>query len=91
MPDSNVDSINPFFSTSLFGLEKYFGDLFKLYKIRKLPKVVLLSGDKGSGKFTLSFHLINLYCLISEPFIQDSCEKIRNNFGWRNKKRNTCS
>tara|TARA_Y100000816_G_C26079410_1_gene568686 strand:- start:612 stop:1544 length:933 start_codon:yes stop_codon:yes gene_type:complete len=59
MPDSNVDSINPFFSTSLFGLEKYFGDLFKLYKIRKLPKVVLLSGDKGSGKFTLSFHLIN--------------------------------
>ena len=59
MPDSNVDSINPFFSTSLFGLEKYFGDLSKLYKIRKLPKVVLLSGDKGSGKFTLSFHLIN--------------------------------
>ena len=28
-----------------------------------------------------SFHLINLYSLISEPFIPDSCEKIRKNFG----------
>ena len=27
-----------------------------------------------------SFHLINLYCFISEPFIPDTCEKIRKNF-----------
>ena len=32
-----------------------------------------------------SFHLINLYCLISEPFIPDSCEKIRKNFGLQKK------
>ena len=25
------------------------------------PKVLLLTGDKGSGKFTLSFHLLNFF------------------------------
>ena len=24
-----------------------------------MPKVILLTGEKGIGKFTLSFHLIN--------------------------------
>ncbi len=72
MSDSNVDSINPFFSTSLFGLEKYFCDLFKLYKIRKLPKVILLSGDKGSGKFTLSFHLINYILSLETKKLYDA-------------------
>ena len=37
----------------------------KLKEKNKFPKVLLLSGEKGSGKFTLSFHLINFFFLIT--------------------------
>ena len=53
------DILTPFNSLKLFGLKEYFFDLIKLFKSKKLPKVILLTGEKGIGKFTLSFHLIN--------------------------------
>ena len=40
-------------SLNLYGLEKDFNFLSNLYLIKKLPKVLLLSGLKGSGKSTL--------------------------------------
>lgn len=43
----------------LYGLNKYLLDLIKLYEIEKLPKVLMLSGKKGQGKFTLVHHLIS--------------------------------
>ncbi len=57
MPDKN--NLNPINSIQLFALNKYFVDLVRLFKINKFPKVLLLSGEKGIGKFTLSFHLVN--------------------------------
>tara|TARA_Y100000590_G_scaffold153348_1_gene176068 strand:- start:4908 stop:5858 length:951 start_codon:yes stop_codon:yes gene_type:complete len=52
----NLDPIN---SLKLFGLDKYFSEFAKLFEKKKFPRVLLLSGEKGSGKFTLIFHLIN--------------------------------
>jgi len=51
--------------TQLFGLNDYFNDFVELYNNRKLPKVILLTGEKGIGKFTLSFHLINYFLTLN--------------------------
>jgi DNA polymerase III delta prime subunit len=48
-------------SNKLYGLEKHFLDLIKLYTLNKLPKVIMLSGKKGQGKFTLTHHLITYF------------------------------
>ena len=51
--------LSPFNQTDLFGLDTYFNDLKDLYTNNNLPNKILLSGLKGSGKSTLSLHLIN--------------------------------
>ena len=48
-------------SNKLYGLEKHFLDLIKLFSLNKLPKVIMLSGKKGQGKFTLTHHLITYF------------------------------
>ncbi len=55
--------------------------------LQKAQPWSILKKDETKAKMIIrfSFHLINLYCLISEPFIPDSCEKIRKNFGLRKK------
>ena len=46
-----------------FGLREDF-DFFKdLFIKKKFPKVILLSGDKGIGKFTLISHLMFLFLI----------------------------
>ena len=45
-------------SLNLYGLEKDFNFLSNLYSIRKLPKVLMLSGLKGCGKSTLINHFL---------------------------------
>ena len=55
----DIDKFNPLNSIKLFGLKEYFNNFVKLYQNKKLPKVILLTGEKGIGKFTLSFHLVN--------------------------------
>ncbi len=57
MEDKNL--LNPFNSNSLIGLDNYFNELVNLYNSKTFPKVLLLSGKKGSGKFTLIIHLLN--------------------------------
>ncbi len=59
MKNPSFDTLNPMNSLQLFGLDEQFNNLVKLYKNKKLPKVILLTGDKGIGKFTLIFHFIN--------------------------------
>jgi len=50
---------NPLNNTSLVALNNEFSDLIKLYEKNKLPRTILLSGNKGIGKFTLANHLVN--------------------------------
>jgi len=45
-------------SLNLYGLKKDFYFLSNLYSIRKLPKVLMLSGLKGCGKSTLINHFL---------------------------------
>ena len=45
-------------SLNLYGLEKNFNFLSNLYLIKKLPKVLMLSGLKGCGKSTLINHFL---------------------------------
>lgn len=42
----------------LHGLDNYFYELIKLFDNGKLPKIIMLSGNKGQGKFTLTHHLL---------------------------------
>ena len=48
---------NPKNSLNLFGLEENFNFLSSAYTKQKLPKVLMLSGLKGTGKSTLINHL----------------------------------
>ena len=45
-------------SQNLYGLEKNFYFLSSLFSTKKLPKVLMLSGVKGSGKSTLINHFL---------------------------------
>jgi len=50
---------NPFNSIKLIALNEYFDEMVKMYESGFFPKVLLLSGNKGIGKFTLVFHFLN--------------------------------
>ena len=52
------DFFYPKKTLKLFGLDNEFDFLKNLLLNEKLPKVLLLSGKKGSGKFTLVNHLM---------------------------------
>ena len=45
-------------SLSLFGLDKNFEFISKLYSNQNLPRVIMFSGNKGSGKATLINHFL---------------------------------
>ena len=55
---------NPKKSSNLFGEFKNFKFLKDLYFKNKLPQALMLSGKKGSGKFTLITHLMS--CIYDE-------------------------
>ena len=67
-------SPNPLNQTNLYGLENNLVELINLYKKNKLPNKILLSGQKGIGKSTLAYHLINF--ILSEN--EDSSYDLEN-------------
>ena len=71
------------YSHKLIGLNPYFTEMVKLYKLNKFPKVLLLNGRKGIGKFTLVFHFINYIFSKNEnsPYnLQDKVINIKSPF-----------
>lgn len=56
---NNSDFLNPLNSNQLISMDKYFIEMIDLFKMEKFPKVLLLNGKKGIGKFTLVFHFLN--------------------------------
>ena len=52
-------NLNPATQKNLFEHKEIFNQLYKLYKKNNLPNKILLSGEKGIGKSTLAYHLIN--------------------------------
>ena len=51
--------LNPLNSTKLIALDKCLDEMVGLYNANKFPKVLLLNGKKGIGKFTLVIHFLN--------------------------------
>ena len=52
-------NLNPSTQINLFEHKEIFNQLYKLSKNDILPNKILLSGEKGIGKSTLAYHLIN--------------------------------
>ena len=46
-------------SLELYQIGKNLDFLVDLYQSKKLPKILMLSGKKGIGKFTLVYHFMN--------------------------------
>jgi len=55
----------------LYGLDKHILQIVDLYEKNKLPNKILLSGKKGVGKSTLSYHLINYIFSKNEEYKYD--------------------
>lgn len=63
--------MDTFNQKNLYGLNIFFKHLKWLYDNKRLPNKILLSGQKGSGKFTLSLHLINYILSEGEDYSYD--------------------
>ena len=55
------DYLNPINNFQLIGLKNYFGILKNLIIEDKFPQVLMLTGKKGIGKFTLINHILHYY------------------------------
>ena len=53
-------------NTKLYGMDKFFNEIKKLYHEKNMPNKILLSGKKGIGKSTLAYHIINYILSINE-------------------------
>jgi DNA polymerase-3 subunit delta' len=71
-------NLNHSFSKKLVGLDAYFNEMLELYENKKFPKVLLLCGDKGIGKFTLVAHFINYIFSKEEKIPYNIKDKIIN-------------
>jgi DNA polymerase-3 subunit delta' len=64
-------NLKPSENTRIYGMEIFFRELVGLYKQKKMPNKILLSGKKGSGKSTLAYHVINYILSQNEEFKYD--------------------
>ena len=64
-------NLQPIYQTKLYGLNNFFLDFIRLYQNKNLPNKILLSGDKGLGKSTLAYHLVNYALSKDEEFNYD--------------------
>ena len=64
-------NLEPSSQLNLFNHKKEFQKLINLYKNNNLPNKILFSGEKGIGKCTLAYHLINYILSSNEDFIYD--------------------
>ena len=64
-------NLEPSSQLNLFSHKEEFQKLTNLYKNNNLPNKILFSGEKGIGKCTLAYHLINYILSSNEDFIYD--------------------
>ena len=62
-------NLEPSSQLNLFSHKEEFQKLINLYKNNNLPNKILFSGEKGIGKCTLAYHLINYILSSNEDFI----------------------
>jgi DNA polymerase III subunit delta' len=61
-------NLKPSENLKIYGMENFFNELVGLYKQKKIPNKILLSGKKGLGKSTLAYHLINYILSENEEY-----------------------
>ena len=71
-------NLEPLKQTKLYGLDREIKELFNLFENNKLPKQIMLSGPKGIGKCTMSYHLINFVLSVNEENPYDAKNLIIN-------------
>ena len=64
-------NLKPLNQTNLFSHGHYIIELINLYKKNNLPNKILFSGEKGIGKCTIAYHLINYILSLGEEFAYD--------------------
>ena len=64
--------LKPSENKKLFGMQCFFDEISKLYREKKMPTKILLSGKKGLGKSTLAYHIVNYILSTDEEFKYDS-------------------
>ena len=64
-------NLNPTNQLSLYGHHLEFCNFIDLYKNKKLQNKILLSGEKGIGKSTLAYHIINCILSFDEDYFYD--------------------
>ncbi len=64
-------NLNPVNQLFLYGHHFEFCNFINLYKNKKLPNKILLSGEKGIGKSTLAYHIINCILSFNEEYLYD--------------------
>ena len=64
-------NLEPSSQLNLFSHKEEFQKLINLYKYNNLPNKILFSGEKGIGKCTLAYHLINYILSSNEDFSYD--------------------
>ena len=64
-------NLDPSSQLNLFSHRVEFHNLITLYKNNNLPNKILFSGEKGIGKCTLAYHLVNYILSSNEDFSYD--------------------
>ena len=64
-------TLDPSNQTTLFYLNDFFLELSNLHLSKSLPNKILLSGEKGIGKCTLAYHIINFILSADEDHPYD--------------------
>ena len=64
--------IKELFNEELTSFRKNFDFFVNLYNNKKLPQTLLFTGEKGIGKFNLSYHLINYILSKDEDYKYDT-------------------
>ena len=64
-------NLNPASQLTLYSHHLEFCNFINLYKDKKLPNKILLSGEKGIGKSTLAYHIINRILSFDEDHSYD--------------------
>ena len=64
-------NLSPINQLSLYGHHSEFTNFINLYKKKNLPNKILLSGEKGIGKSTLAYHIINHVLSLDEHYSYD--------------------
>jgi len=68
----------PIAQKKIYGLNSIFNEVSNLYDNNILPNKLLLSGPKGSGKATMSYHLINYIFSLQEKEQYDCINNLIN-------------